>query len=151
MKYLAIGFLFLAQVASAKSVLDDHGWLMMDCRNEKSSFHFSISSDSLGEVNQITDVELTGEIREFMEWESETSKPLVSLAKRKGNNFEIMLRYESGLMWDSYLNLKMNYRPDGYVTHVVITGDEGEYMNEKTIFQCSIGNHGYVYLKTSKY
>nr|BDT29637.1 hypothetical protein BHI3_31030 [Bacteriovorax sp. HI3] len=151
MKYLAIGFLFLVNVASAKSVLDEHRWLMMDCHNEKSSFQFSISSDSLGGINQITDATIGGEIKKAMEWDPIEEKPIVALAKRNGNNFEILLRYENNIMWPTYLNLKMTYKPDGYITYVNVTGDEGEYLKEKTVFQCSIGNHGRVYLQTSKF
>ena len=155
MKMLLLGLLFTSNVFSqTRESLDNHGWLIVNCHdeNKESSFEISISSDELNNVRQITSVSFNGKIKNVLESDTKiVSRPLVGLATVSENNLQVYLRYESGLMWDTNLEMSMIYSDTGYRTQVLIKGDEGDYLNENRTFQCSIGNHGKVYLQTKFY
>lgn len=147
--------LLLSRLAHAGVELDDKNFLEMNCHSEdkSSGFKFGIHTNELHGVSQIANVEFSGALKEAMEVDPRISKkPLVALSKRTGNSFDFLVRFENGLMWDTELTMKLEYRPEGYVSEIQVNGDSGEYFNESDTYQCAVKNmYGSILLKTEKY
>lgn len=151
MKFILLSFLMMAS-ALAQTELDDKGWLQINCHSDdqRSSFSLDVSNSELFGVNQITKVKVKGHLKEVMEFDGKMTKPSSALLKRTGNDLEFEIRFPIGYVGDSFFNMTMKYNPNGYDSKVVLTGEEGEYLNVTDTYQCEIGNHQ-VYLKTKNY
>lgn len=147
--------LLLTSLAHAGVEIGDTNYLEINCHSEdkSSGFNFGILTNELHGVSQLDKVEFSGALKEAMEVDPRTSKkPLVALSKRTGNDFDFLVRFENGLMWDTELTMKLEYRPEGYVSEVQVNGDSGEYFNESGAYQCAVMNlYGSILLKTEKY
>lgn len=152
MKYLLLSLMTI-NIASASTELEARGWLTVKCHsnNKESSFEMEIANDEVGGVNQITNFEVSGPVRKALETEATLYRPIVALVKRVQNDFLFKVRYTTGLKGDTYLDVKMTYKPEGYLTQVDVTGIKGVYFSEFTEYQCSIGNRGRIYLQTTGY
>jgi hypothetical protein len=132
--------------------LDQLGWLTAECheKNGSLSFKASISSSELDGVRQVTEATLGGKLYETIRPEAENiTQPTVGLATVQGNDLKIFLRYDNGLVWPDELTLKLRYNGDRYVGSAHIRGDEGVYLDEKSIdFECSVGNGRFPALRT---
>lgn len=140
--------------AADRTSLDQHGWLMVKCYDEgkKSSFEFSVSSDEVNNVRQVTVASFTGELLDAVKSDSKYGpKPLVGFATVTGNNLSFLLRYESECLNDTYFDAKMELTENGYESELTVKGDEGTYYSQHKILQCWVGNNGTAYLTTRKY
>lgn len=155
MKKLIFFLVISTSLQAEERSLENRGWLIVKCHdeNKNSSFEISISSDDLNGVRQITEASYNGELLRSIQSDTVEiePKPLVGLASIHNNDLKFVIRYESNLMWDTYLRATMKFSENGYQSEISVTGDEGTYYDVTKAFQCWIGNNGHAFLQTTSY
>ena len=150
-------FLALAPIFAyaTENFSNTDSWVKISCHSDKATIAFSLtaSSDHLNNVRQIQIVDLSSDLKTSLAQDSISADqhPLVSLAHLTQNQIQFSLRYENGLMWDTYLKIDMTRKQNKWQAHIKVSGDEGTYYDKNEQISCQIENSQKIFETSAGY